>query len=384
MAFEFATAQRIIFGNGKIEELGIVAAPFGGPALVVIGQSKERAQVALNALATADIEPQLFQVSGEPTIELVEEGMETARETNCQLVISFGGGSVIDTGKAIAALLTNGDDPMDFLEVIGRGKPITQAPLPFIAIPTTAGTGSEVTRNAVLASTEHQVKVSLRNPMMLPKVAIVDPELTLSLPPAITASTGLDALTQVIEPYISIKRNPITDAVCLQGMWYAANSLPVVYQDGQDLLAREAMATASMMGGLALANAGLGAVHGFAGPFGGMFHAPHGSICAALLSESIAINLQALREREPENPALERFDDLANILTGDPTATPEDAIQWLEDLVADLEIPPLRTFGVQKDDFPSLIEKARVSSSMKGNPIELTADEMQEILERSF
>ena len=219
---------------------------------------------------------------------LVRQGVELARREQCDLVIAFGGGSAIDAGKAIAALLANGGELTDYLEVIGKGQPLRHPSVPFIAVPTTAGTGSEVTRNAVLASAEHQVKVSMRSPLMLPRLAVVDPELTLELPPAVTASTGLDALTQLIEPYVSIRANPLTDGFCLEGLRRVSRSLRRAYHAGRDITAREDMSLASLLGGLALANAGLGVVHGFAAPVGGMFHAPHGAICAALLPHGMA------------------------------------------------------------------------------------------------
>src|SRR5207245_11298164 len=211
---------------------------------------------------------------------------------------------------------------LDYLEVIGQGRALENASTPFIAMPTTAGTGSEVTRNAVLASPRHRVKVSLRSPFLLPKIALVDPELTYDLPPSITASTGLDALTQLIEPYVSSRANPMTDAVCVDGLRRVARSLRVAFEAGRNAAAaREDMAVASLFGGLALANAGLGAVHGFAGPIGGMFPAPHGAVCAALLPDTMEVNLRALRRRAPESETLRRFDEIARILTGRPEAT---------------------------------------------------------------
>jgi alcohol dehydrogenase class IV len=276
--------------------------------------------------------------------------------------------------------MTNEGDPLDYLEVIGKGQPLRQPPTPYIAIPTTAGTGAEVTRNAVLASPEHRVKVSLRSPWMLPRLALVDPELTHSMPPAITATTGMDALTQCIEPYLSVQANPLTDALCREGIQRAARSLRRAYEQGDDPAAREDMALASLFGGLALANAKLGAVHGFAGPLGGMFDAPHGAICARLLSFVMEANLKALRQREPDSPILPRFDEVARLLTGHPEATADDGVKWLHDLSAALHIPPLADYGVTTADFEALIEKAGRSSSMKGNPIPLTPDELRAIL----
>ena len=283
MRFEFAAATRILFGPGTLQEVASLALGMGKRAFVVTGRSAERAAPLLEGLKEHRVESVLANVPGEPTTDLALAGVERARETQCDFVIGIGGGSVLDAGKAIAALMTNKGDLFDYLEVIGRGNPLAHPSAPYIAVPTTAGTGSEVTRNAVLASPEHQVKVSLRSPSMLPRLAVVDPELMYSMPPAVTASTGLDALTQVLEPYVSNQANPMTDGICREGLGRAARSLRRAYEDGRDAEARQDMALVSLFGGLALANAKLGAVHGFAGPLGGLFPAPHGTICARLL-----------------------------------------------------------------------------------------------------
>jgi alcohol dehydrogenase class IV len=319
-------------------------------------------------------------VAGEPSVDLVRTGAEYGREEGCDLVIAIGGGSAIDAGKALAAMIANPGDPLDYLEVIGRGQPLPHASAPFIAIPTTAGTGSEVTRNAVLASPEHRVKASLRSASMLPRLAIVDPELTLDLPAAITASTGLDALTQLIEPYLSVRANPMTDLFCTEGIARAATALPRVWENGHDREARAGMAWASLLGGLALANAGLGAVHGFAAPVGCMFPAPHGAICAAVLPHAMAVNLRALNARAPASQARRRFDEVARMLTGSLQATASEGVEWITDLCRRLEIRPLRAYGVAGTDIASLVEKAAKASSMKGNPIQLTTGELQEII----
>ena len=384
MRFEFATATRIIFGAGALREVGPLAAEMGNRALVVTGRTVERAKPLLDLLTAQGMDAVTFSVTGEPTTEVARLGAQRAREAGCDLVIGFGGGSALDTGKAVAALLTNGGAPLDYLEVIGRGQPLTQPSAPYIAIPTTAGTGAEVTRNAVLLSPEHRVKVSLRSPLMLPRLALVDPELTHSMPPEVTASTGLDALTQVMEPYVSNRANPLTDALCREGMRRTDRSLRRAYEQGDDAAAREDMALASLFGGLALANAKLGAAHGFAGPMGGMFPAPHGAVCASLLPHVMAINVRALQERSPESEALRRYDEIARILTGNERATADDGVAWVRELCQALAVPSLTSYGVTEQDFPLLIEKASVSSSMKGNPIKLTADEMWEILSRAL
>ncbi len=362
MRFEFATATRIVFGCGTVGEVPAAAASMGSRPLVVSG-----------AHARAKIAGVPFNISGEPTIELVRQGTAAARAEGCDMVIAIGGGSAIDAGKAIAAMLANPGDPLDYLEVVGRGQALGHASAPFIAVPTTAGTGSEVTRNAVLGSPQHRVKASLRSPLMLPRLAVVDPDLTLVLPPALTASTGLDALTQLIEPYVSIRANPMTDMICMEGLRHAAVALPRAFANGADMEARTAMSWASLLGGMALANAALGAVHGFAAPIGGMFEAPHGAVCAALLPHATEINLRALRERAPADKAIARYEKVFGIL-GRP----------LGELCRELNVPPLRTYGVPQADIPDLVEKAARSSSMKGNPIELTREEMMEIAMRAW
>jgi alcohol dehydrogenase class IV len=393
MAFEFATAARIVFGVGALNEVGTYAKEFGRRALVVTGRDTRRAEPLLSALRRDGIMGLTFSVFGEPEIETIEQGIKQARHQRCEMVIGFGGGSALDAGKSIAAMLTNNGELLDYLEVIGRGKTITKPSAPFIAIPTTAGTGSEVTRNAVLASAQHHVKVSLRSPLMLPRLALVDPQLTYDLPPAITASTGLDALTQLMEPYVSSRANAMTDALCLEGMRRAARSLKIAYQaacnktsepDASSRAAREDMSVASLFGGLALANAGLGAVHGFAGPIGGMFPAPHGAVCAALLPHVMETNIRALREREPASESLARYKEVARLLTGLNDAKEEDGIAWVRNTVTELRIPPLSSYGITRKNTAALVEKSTHASSMKANPIALTANELSEILEHAL
>jgi len=384
MRFEFATAGRIIFGDGTLKEAAPLAAKMGRRALVVAERDSARALSLLDQMESHKLNPFLFSVSGEPTIHMIQEGLFKAREHECDMVVGFGGGSVIDTGKAIAALLTNPGDIFEYLEVIGKAKPLSALPAPYIAIPTTAGTGAEVTRNAVLLSPEHKLKVSMRSELMLPRVTIVDPVLTHSLPPDLTASTGLDALTQLIEPFLSCRANPLTDGICREGIHRAARSLKKAYEDGTDASAREDMAIASLFGGLALANAGLGAVHGFAGPLGGMFPAPHGVICARLLPFVMEANHIALKARDPGSPILARFDELAKILTGLSLATAPDAVSWIKNLCSLFMVPPLSTFGVKESGIPDIVEKAQNSSSMKANPIQLTREELEVVLYQSL
>ena len=382
-SFEFATAARILFGEGTLRQVPAAAASMGRRALLVTGASPERAAPLRKALEAAHVSTVPFAVPGEPTLDLIRSAPRDG-----DFVIAFGGGSALDAGKALAALLTNPGDPLDYLEVIGLGRTLATPAAPCIAIPTTAGTGSEVTRNAVLASPGHRVKASLRSPSMLPRLAVVDPELTYDLPRDLSASTGLDALTQLIEPYVSLRANPMTDQFCVEGMRRAAGALPRVWENGRDRDARREMAWASLLGGMALANAGLGAVHGFAAPIGGMWNAPHGAVCAALLPYAMEVNIRALRARAPENARfpekLIRYDEVARLITGRPHATAADGVSWIAALCQELEIPPLRTYGVAESDLPVLVEKAAQSSSMKGNPISLTGEELREIISRAL
>jgi alcohol dehydrogenase class IV len=380
MRFEFATAARILFGEGTAAEVVPAALTMGRRALVVTGASAERVGALVASLEAASVACVRVVAAGEPTIDFIRDAADRARRDRCDLVIAMGGGSAIDAGKALAAMLTNPGEPLDYLEVIGRGQPLAHASAPFIAIPTTAGTGSEVTRNAVLASPQHRVKASLRSASMLPRLAVVDPELTYELPRAITASTGLDALTQLIEPYVSSRANPMTDLYCVEGIRCAAAALPRACENPADRAARRDMAWASLLGGLGLANAGLGAVHGFAAPVGGMFPAPHGAVCAAVLPHAIEVNIRALRRRAPESPALARYQEVARLLTGRAQAAAEEAARWAASMVSRLEIPPLSTYGVSAADIPALVGNAAKASSMKGNPIALTPEELSEII----
>jgi alcohol dehydrogenase class IV len=371
--FDFATAGRILFGAGVFARLPEIAREHGSRPLVVTGKR-----------GTDGIAGARFSVAGEPAIATIREGVAVFRDAACDSVIAIGGGSAIDAGKAIAAAAANPGDLLDYLEVIGKGWALERASHPFIAVPTTAGTGSEVTRNAVLGSPEHGVKVSMRSLAMLPRVAIIDPLLTVGLPPAITASTGLDALTQLIEPYVSSRANAMTDNFCLDGMRRAASNLLIAYRDGSNIPARTDMSYASLLGGLALANAGLGVVHGFAAPIGGMFEAPHGAVCAALLASGIQTNIAALRARDPRDRALARYREIASIVTGHRDAMPEDAVEWVRALTSQLGILPLARYGIRSRDVPDLAAKAGRSNSLKGNPIALTHAELAAVLESSL
>jgi len=378
--FEFATATRVLFGPGTIRDLPAAARSLGRHALVVTGRTPDRFGTVVSALADEGLSTTIWSVIGEPAVGDVEAGAGLARQSGCDLVVAIGGGSVLDAGKAVAALAPNDGPILDYLEVIGRGRPLRSAPLSCVAVPTTAGTGSEVTRNSVLRSVEHRVKVSLRSPRMLPAAAIVDPELTISLPPDLTASTGLDALTQLIEPYVSCRANALTDALAVEGIRRAARALPVAVGQGDRIDARADMALASLFSGMALANAGLGAVHGFAAPIGGRVEAPHGAVCAALLPHVMAANVQALEARDPDHPSRTRFDEIARLLTDRPSATSADGIAWVRDQVRALGVPPLSRYGLSVADVDPLVQQASRASSMKANPVLLTDEELAGIL----
>jgi len=372
----------VIFGAGCLRDFK--PSELGRKALVVGGRNSDRAAPLLEILKRDGVSSGIFNIAGEPTVDAVTQGVAQARQSTSDFVISIGGGSVIDCGKAIAALLTNGGNALDYLEVIGKAKPLINPPVPFIAIPTTAGTGAEVTRNAVLASLEHRVKVSLRSSLMLPRLALVDPELTSDLPRSLTASTGMDALTQLIEPYVCIRANPITDSLCVDGIGRVARSLRRAWDVSSDMEARTDMSIASLFSGMALANAGLGAVHGFAAAIGGMFSAPHGAICAALLPHVMEANIAALQRRQSAPESLGRYRQIARLLTGNPNAASKDCVAWVRQLCRDFGIPGLGSYGIAPKDVPLICEKASVASSMKANPVVLDPATLQEVLTRAL
>jgi alcohol dehydrogenase class IV len=384
ISFEFATASRIIFGPGSLAHLPELARSYGEHALLVTGQNTGRAAPLVDELNRSGISLTVFTVGGEPTLDDTRRGAETARNSGCGFVISFGGGSATDAAKAIAALATNSGEPLDYLEVIGKGEALTRPPLPCIAIPTTAGTGAEVTRNAVLGSPQHGLKASLRGPFLLPKAAIVDPKLTIGLPQQVTATSGLDALTQLIEAFTSCRAQPFTDMFCRTGLVHIRSSLRAAFHDGKNLSARESMSFAALLSGLALANAGLGIVHGFAAPLGGMLHAPHGALCAAVLPYAVETNIHAVRQRAPEHPALGHYREIAHILTANERAEPEDLGPWLLSLTRDLGIASLSGLGLQYSQIPELVEKTAKANSTKANPLALTKDEITGIAERAL
>ena len=377
MPFEFVTAGRVVFGRGRADDLGGILARLGTRALVCTGANPTRQAALLHGLLVPYV---VSSVDNEPTVDSARAAAATGREFEADVVVAIGGGSALDLGKAAAILLANGGDPLDYLEVIGSGQPFERPALPCVAVPTTAGTGSEVTANAVLTSREHRVKASLRSPFMLPTVALVDPLLTLGCQPPVTASSGLDALTQCLEPFVSVRANAVTDALAREGLRRAGRSLRAAYVDGSNVDAREDMMLCSLLGGMALANAKLGAVHGFASAIGGVADVPHGLACAALLVPVAEANVTALRARDDGNLALSRYAEAARLLTGDDDASLADGLDWLRDTVRRLEVPRLGEYGIGPDDADAIVARAATAGSTQGNPVVLTAEELHAAL----
>jgi alcohol dehydrogenase class IV len=377
LSFEFATATRVLFGAGRAQELPGLLAGLGGRPFVCTGARPERHAELLGRLTAPTV---LHPVDGEPTVDAARAAVAAARAHRADLVVAVGGGSVLDLGKAVAMLLGNGGDPLDYLEVVGRGGPIRRPSLPYVAVPTTAGTGAEVTANAVLASPAHGLKASLRSPSMLPRLAVVDPLLTLGCPPHVTAASGVDALTQCLEPLVSVRANPVTDGLAREGLRLAGLGLRRAHADGSDTAARRDMAACALLGGMALANAKLGAVHGLAGVIGGMVDVPHGVACAALLAPVVEANIRALRRAGRQSPALTRYEEAARLLTGRPDASVDDGVAWIRETVTLLGVPGLGTFGLRSDQADEIVTRAAVSSSMQGNPVPLSHPELHRVL----
>ena len=377
VSFEFATAGRIMVGPGRAQELPVVLAGLGSRFLVVTGADPARHGGLLASVGPAAT---VFPVAAEPTVELVRAAVAVARAQGADVIAAIGGGSVIDTGKAVAMLLGNGGDPLDYLEVVGSGQAITRPAVPCVAVPTTAGTGAEVTANAVLAVPSHRIKASLRSPLMIPRVALVDPLLAVSCPPPVTAASGLDALTQCLEPFVSVQATPLTDGLAREGLRRAGTGLRAAYADGEDLAARADMAMCSLLGGISLANAKLGAVHGLAGVIGGTANVPHGLACAALLAPVIEANVRAARLSPSGADVLERYTEAAGLLTRQSDASVGGGLAWIRETLTLLQVPGLAAFGLGPQQADDIAAKALVSSSMKGNPVPLSHADLKAIL----
>jgi len=374
--FELAAPGRIVFGAGVLAQAGPALTALGAKrVLLVTGRSAQRSDAFRASLKLSVV---TYGTPSEPTLDMVGEGRALAIKEQCDAVVAFGGGSAIDAGKAIAALAGNDGDLLDYMEIVGKAQPLPRPGLPCIAIPTTAGTGAEVTKNSVLASPEAKVKASLRSPHLLPVLALIDPDLLDGVPKSVLAPTGLDALSHLLESFVSIRANAFSLALAREGMVRVARSLRPAFEHGLTPERREDLAVASLFGGLCLANSGLGAVHGFAAPLGGMWRAPHGAVCAALLPAVMRANIAALAARDPQSPVLIRYRELNGLL-----AAGGDAVAWTTELAKALGIPKLAALGIGPDDVPLLVEKAKVASSMRGNPIVLTDAELTTIVQES-
>ncbi|MDO9526228.1 MAG: iron-containing alcohol dehydrogenase [Gemmobacter sp.] len=374
--FAITTPPRILFGRGQAAQAPALVAAFGARGLVIHGANPARAAWLLEALAALGCDVMHLPCAEEPSLALLETTLAEARRHLPDWVVGLGGGAAIDLAKAVAALIPAPGGAMDHLEVVGRGLPLAADPLPFVAIPTTSGTGAEVTKNAVIGLPEHGRKVSLRDDRMLARLAIVDPALTDHTPWAVTLASGLDAVTQVIEPYISAKATPYTDAISLPAIAPGLAAL-MTLQGAEDPAARDALAWTSLAGGLALANGGLGAVHGLAGVVGGQTGAAHGAICGALLGPVLAANRSAA---EPGSTAADRISRVCDLLAPVLHSAPADVPQALARWIRGAGLPALSAQGLRHDDWAQVATSSLTSSSMKGNPVPLTIADLVAIL----
>ena len=381
--FEFYGVGRVVFGRGEFARAGELAATMGRSALVVFNGSEALAERLKDMLKSEGLTATLRRQRGEPVVADVDGAAEAARTAACDIVIGIGGGSAIDAAKATAALLGNGGSAVDYMEVVGKGLTITKPAAPWMAIPTTAGTGAEATRNAVIGLPEKKFQASIRSELLLPRVALVDAELGVAVPAATTANSGMDALCQLIESYTSSGATVMTDQLALQGIALAAQALPRAYHDGADIEAREAMALAALWSGMTLTNAGLGAVHGFAAPLGANFPVPHGTVCAALLPHVIKANVAALRQSGGQQ-GLQRYAAIGRRLSGDEPLAETDAIETCiavtAELATTLKIPRLRQFGLSESNVFEMVALARKASSMRFNPVVLSDDVLASVL----
>ena len=378
-AFGILTPGRILFGRGAAAKAPALIAALGPRGVLVHGTNPARAAWLLDGLRAQGAAVQPLPCPGEPTLPMLETAVAAARAFGAQWVAGLGGGASLDLAKAVAALVPAPGGAMDHLEVVGRGLPLIAAPLPFVAIPTTSGTGAEATKNAVIGLPDHGRKVSLRDDRMLARIAIVDPALTDRCPRAVTLASGLDAVTQVIEPYLSCKATPYTDALTLPAIGTGLAALIRLMQ-AEDEQARDELAWVSLCGGLALANAGLGAVHGLAGVIGGLTGAAHGAICGALLAPVLAANRAAV---PPQGAAAARIARVCEIIATALGTAPADAPAALGAWVQSAGLPRLSALGLRPQDHAAVATAALAASSMQGNPVALGVADLQAILARA-
>ncbi|MEJ2762469.1 iron-containing alcohol dehydrogenase [Photobacterium sp. MCCC 1A19761] len=378
--FQFMTSTRIIFGEGALTNSLSSLNQFGYSVLLVTGKDSERAEPVINYLKQQSMRYQQVAVHGEPLIAMIEEMAAMGRKFRPDMVLAIGGGSVLDAGKALAALIPNQGSVYDYVEVVGRNVPLQAKPLPFIAVPTTAGTGSEVSKNAVLRSAQEQVKVSLRGPEMLADLAIVDPTLTYGMDPIMSGYCGMDAFSHLMEAYVCGEPNPLTDMVCEEGLRRLSGSLLAACED-DDPRARADMSFAAMLGGMALANGKLGAAHGLASALGGRLEAPHGLITAQLVPFVMQENVSAAREAG-RTDVLDRYRQLACILTGRINAEIIDGILWARRTLKRLGLPALSSYGLCDMMFDEVADNALRSNAIKGNPLPLNKQRLVSILDQ--
>lgn len=378
--FSFLTAGRIEFGRGVSAQTATLVRGYGQRVLLVRGRSVDWVDSLVVDLQQLGASVTQVISSGEPTISALDAALATGRADQTDVVVAVGGGAVIDLGKAVAALLPSETAVLDHLEGVGGGQPLRADPLPFLAVPTTAGTGAEVTKNAVITVPDAGRKVSLRDARMLPDVAIVDPALTDHMPRSQTLASGLDALTQVIEPYLCNRANPLTDALCAAAIPLGARALALLASE-EAPGARDDMGFVSLSGGLALANAGLGAVHGLAGVLGGRLGAPHGLICGRLMGPVLTANHAAMA-RSGDDPT--RFDKVATWLTAGFGLPPDRIFEELPALLDRWEVPRLSQWLTLDTDLERIAREAAGASSMKANPYVLSEAVLVEIMRKAI
>lgn len=390
-SFTVSSLPRIVFGEGTLTQVPLHAASFGKRALILTGGHSFRDSLywgkLVSGLQVQGVSWEVESVEAEPSPQLVDDTVCTWRDSRIDVVIGIGGGSVLDAAKAVAGLLPNGNSVMDHLEGAGPELPYSGPPTPFIAVPTTAGTGSEATKNAVLSFQGPQgYKKSFRHDLLVPRVAVVDPLLLASCPPSLIAANGMDALTQLLESYVSRRANQFTDALALSGLdavrtglldWYAGNE--------NAASGRSKMAYAALLSGITLAQAGLGSVHGLASPLGAFFPIPHGVVCGTLVAVATEMNIRALRERAPDSRSLVKYTQIGRLLNGKPGLPSDEArqllVQTLRDWTQRMSLPRLGSYGIQESDIPRIVANCR-GSSMRTNPVELTDVEVSEVLKQ--
>lgn len=390
--FNLVVPSRIIFGVGKIHNLDKYILEYGDKVLLLCGNSSLKASgmfdKIINNFETDNISYEVHTVSDEPNVELIDSLVCEYKNKNVDLIVSIGGGSVIDTGKAVSAMLNEEGSIADYLEGVGSKSPSGKK-VPFIAVPTTSGTGSETTKNAVIKGQKGDVKFkkSIRHDNLVPNVALVDPVLTLGCSKKVTMQSGIDAFCQLLEGYICTNCNSFTDMLAEKGLRRMSESLLNAYNNGDDLDARTDVSYASLLSGICMANSGLTTIHGFASVIGGLYDdIPHGAVCASLLQGATIVNLQKIKDFEPNNPAAYKYAKLGAYLMG-ATYSPDRhevffraVVDTLKQWNEKMDIPRLSDFGVDKDDFWKILDQAK----QRYNPVKLSASEMEQILDMSY